>query len=98
MFGCRIEETSKLKRDENSIERSDTMITATSYKKYNNFFLYWNCTSKDEERVLRWLLKGTNTSIRNHHFITKIGINNQTNNQMPIDYWLPLISTTSKKV
>jgi len=48
------------------------MITAKSYKKYDDTFLYWSFSSKDEERALRQLLKGTNTIIRHRHYITKI--------------------------
>jgi hypothetical protein len=64
------------------------MITATFFKRYNDFFLYWSYSSKTEEKVLRTLLTKTHTIKKNGHYFTKINTTQARFNQTSIDYWL----------
>lgn len=50
------------------------MITATIFTKGKNRFLTWSFNTEDEEKILRKLLKGTNTRVgyKISHFTTLI--------------------------
>ncbi len=62
------------------------MITATYYKQGQDYYIQWNFASVEEQRVLRRLLKGTDTKMGYHisHFNTKVN-NQPSTGQMTID-------------
>jgi len=64
------------------------MITGNIYKKGEEYYLLWDFTTMDEQRLLRRLLKGSDTRVgyRITHFLTKVN-NRQQTGQMTIDRW-----------
>ena len=63
------------------------MITGIFFTKGDHTFLSWSYNTKNEERILRCLLRETNTFIKNRRFITRIRTIQTTTHQVSIDRW-----------
>jgi len=61
------------------------MITGNIYKKGRSIYLLWDFNTKDEERILRQLLKDTPTRVGHKivHFTTKVD-NQPLTGQQPL--------------